>query len=151
MRTFHTDLSLGQQAEREMFAYLATRDNVVAVEMTDYREVGYDIRYRLDTGEVLGMEVKSLAGGYPTGCVEVWTDDAKTKRPHWADADIIGFKDRSTATWHLYYADEVLDYLETVPDYRLRRANNGCVDDSGWIVLFKWEGGMPGYITSFSS
>lgn len=145
-RTFQTDLDLGKAAEREMFKILAARDNVIAIKFTDWTKVGYDISYMLEGNIVRNMEVKSLAGGYPTGVVEVWTDNAKTRRPHWADADIIAFKDRSQNKFFVYDAKEVIRYLETIPDNNLTRANNGCKDDSGWIVKFKWENGMPGFL-----
>jgi len=144
MRDFHTDLDLGKLAEREMFMLLAARPAVTAIKMTDWTKVGYDISYQIN-GEVRSLEVKSLGGGYPTGVVEVWADDAKTKRPHWGDADLIAFKDRSKNKWFIYEVAEVTKFLGAVPDGDLTRANNGCKDDSGWIVKFKWDG-MPGYL-----
>jgi hypothetical protein len=147
-RTFHTDLDLGKQAEREMFVILAKREDITGIKMTDWTKVGYDISYQLADGTVKNMEVKSLAGGYPTGVVEVWCDDAKTKRPHWGEADVIAFKNRKEDKWYVYDALEVVNYLATVPDSSLTRANNGCKDDSGFIVKFKWANGMPGYLGS---
>ena len=146
-RDFHSDLDLGKQAEREMFVILAGREQVTALKMTDWTKVGYDIAYQV-AGESKGMEVKSLGGGYATGVVEVWADDAKTKRPHWGDADVIAFKDRKQNKWFIYDVAEVTKHLAAVPDHKLTRANNGCKDDSGWIVKFKWANGMPGYLGS---
>jgi hypothetical protein len=144
MRTFYSDLDLGKQAEREMFIILASRNDVTAIKMTDWTKVGYDLAYQMK-GKTKSMEVKSLGGGYPTGVVEVWSDDKKTKRPHWLDADYIAFKDRSKNKWFMYNVKEFTAWLFDCDDSQLCRANNGCKDDSGWIRKFKWAG-APGFL-----
>lgn len=146
MRDFHSDLDLGRQAERELFLLLANRNNIEAIRYTDYTKVGYDLEYKLQNQDTIKVEVKSLAGGYPTAVVEVWTDDAMTKRPHWKDADIVAFKNRKQNMWYFYSVQEVMAWL--AKQDKLTRANNGCKDAPGWIVKFKWADGMPGYLGS---
>jgi hypothetical protein len=156
-RNFEIDLRLGEKAERDFAQVLKTKMTTVrAIQKVDHARYPYDLRVTVETG--LGtvdrtVEVKSLAGGYPTVCVEVWADDNQTRRPHWfhPDVDIIAFQDRSCNTWFLYQAQEVIKFLKEY-DGRLTRADNGCKDARGWIGLFSWNGGvegksLPGFLT----
>ena len=152
MRTFEIDLELGEQAEREFAAVLKKKMTTVrAIQKVNYKKFPYDLRVTIETemGNVdKTVEVKSLAGGYPTACVEVWADNKKTKRPQWfhPDVDIVAFQDRSRNTWFLYQAQPLIQFLK---EYKgpLTRARNGCKDDSGYITLFRWEAGLPGFMT----
>jgi hypothetical protein len=148
-RNFEIDLKLGEQAERDFAKVLKKRMTTVrAIQKVDHTRYPYDLRVTIETemGKVdKTVEVKSLAGGYPTVCVEVWADDDRTKRPHWfhKDVDIIAFQDRSCNTWFLYQAQEVISFLKAHKG-PLTRANNGCKDASGWIGLFDWNAGWEG-------
>ena len=149
-RNFDIDLELGEKAEKE-FAQMLKRKmkGLTCVQKVDYKKYAYDLRITFDGGRDKTVEVKSLAGGYPTCCVEVWADDAKTKRPHWfhPDVDIVAFQDRSRNQWFLYQAQEVIQFLKEY-DGRLTRAKNGCKDDRGWLALFSWkDGSLPGFMT----
>ena len=151
-RNFEIDLALGEQAERDFAKMLKKKMNTVrAIQKVDHKKYPYDLRVTIETemGDVdKTVEVKSLAGGYPTVCVEVWADDSKTKRPQWfhKDVDIVAFQDRSCNKWFLYQAQEVIQFLKKY-DGRLTRAKNGCKDNSGWIGLFSWADELPGFLT----
>ena len=151
-RNFEIDLELGEKAEREFAQMLKRKMTTVrAIQKVDHSRYPYDLRVTIETemGDVdKTVEVKSLAGGYPTVCVEVWADDSKTKRPQWfhKDVDIVAFQDRSCNKWFLYQAQEVIQFLKKY-DGRLTRAKNGCKDDRGWIALFSWDDELPGYLT----
>ena len=152
MRTFEIDLELGETAERDFAKVLKKKMRTVkAIQKVNYKKYPYDLRITVETegGQVdKTVEVKSLAGGYPTACVEVWADNNKTKRPHWfhKDVDIVAFQDRSRNKWFLYQAQPVIQFLK---EYQgpLTRAKNSCKDDSGYITLFTWEDGLPGFMT----
>ena len=155
-RTFTIDLETGEQAERDFAKMLKKKMTTLkGVQKVDHKKFPYDLRVSIETelGTVdRTVEVKSLAGGYPTACVEVWKDDAKTQRPQWyhPDVDIIAFQDRSADVWFLYQAQPVIQFLK---EYKgpLTRAKNGCRDASGWIGLFSWNPGLedkslPGFV-----
>jgi hypothetical protein len=115
-RNFEIDLELGEKAEREFAQMLKRKMTTVrAIQKVDHKKYPYDLRVTIETemGDVdKTVEVKSLAGGYPTVCVEVWADDSKTKRPQWfhKDVDIVAFQDRSINKWFLYQAQEVFSF-----------------------------------------
>ena len=150
-RNFEIDLELGEKAEREFAQMLKRKMTTVrAIQKVDHSRYPYDLRVTIETemGDVdKTVEVKSLAGGYPTVCVEVWADDSKTKRPQWfhKDVDIVAFQDRSCNKWFLYQAQEVIQFLKKY-DGRLTRAKNDCKDDRGWIALFSWDDELPGFM-----
>jgi hypothetical protein len=151
-RTFEIDLKLGETAERAFAAVLKKNlKGLTHIQKVDHKKYSYDLRLTIETqlGTVdKTVEVKSLAGGYPTLCVEVWADDARTRRPHWfhPDVDIVAFQDRSINKWFLYQAQPVIQFLKEY-DGRLTRAKNGCKDDRGWLALFSWDDELPGYLT----
>jgi len=153
MRSFMIDLAAGEEAERDFANMLKRKMKTLKyVQKVDYKKFPYDLRvtFESEMGDVdKTVEVKSLAGGYPTGVVEVWADDAQTKRPHWhhEDVDIIAFRNESTDTWYMYDAQRVIEYLQdyTGPMTRCRNGNN---DNPGWIAKFIWNE-MSGFIMSF--
>jgi len=153
-RTFDIDLKLGETAERDFAKVLKKRmKGLTHIQKVDYKKYPYDLRITFDGGRDKTVEVKSLAGGYPTVCVEVWADNKRTKRPQWfhSSVDIVAFQDRSRNKWFLYQAQEVIQFLKSY-DGRLTRAKNGCKDDTGYIALFSWNGGvegksLPGFLT----
>jgi len=144
---FNNDLVLGEKAEMEMRRLFLSRSDVSRCAKVDWRKYGFDLAVKFNNGKIRKFEIKSLAGGYNTGVVEVWADDNKTRRPHWWDScDYILFKDRSTNTWFMYKRELFVNWL--LSQTNLTRANNGCKDDSGWIVKFKWEN-SPGFLHKF--
>ena len=150
-RTFEIDLKLGETAERDFASVLKKNlKGLTGIQKVDHKKYPYDLRLTFDGGKDKTVEVKSLAGGYPTCCVEVWADDKRTKRPHWfhPDVDIVAFQDRSCNKWFLYQAQPVIQFLKDY-DGRLTRAKSGCTDDSGWIGLFSWNGGLPTSLPGF--
>lgn len=144
-RNFSIDLSLGEKAEREC-AHLLKKNlkKCIAIQKVDHKRFPFDLRITIerDDGTTFDkcIEVKSLEGRHDTGVVEVWSDDQKTKRPHWfsEQTDIIVFQDRSRNKWFFYDAQRVISHLSTYPG-TLTRAKNDCADDSGWIAKFYWN------------
>lgn len=151
MREFHSDRIIGEKAEKEFATILSRMKNFVSVEKMDWEKYPYDLLLtrRGKDGALVQhtIEVKHLAGGYDTGCVEPWADDAKTKRPHWwhKDVDFITFKRADKNIFYVYQAQPVIEYLRawTGP---LTYAKNNNKHDSGWLVRFPWAG-MPGFVT----
>ena len=142
---FNDSMKLGDKAEKELMTIL--RDSItgfISADKVDWTKFGFDlaVTYKRDNIQFTkAVEVKDLAGGYPTGVVEQWADDAKTKRPHWwkmGGCDFIFFKDESRNLWFMYRANEVINYLENYTG-RLSRARNGNKDDSGWLAFFYWD------------
>lgn len=150
MRDFTTDLDLGEKHERELIRELKRRlSNVKHISKVDYRTHPYDLKLTFNCGKSCGIEVKSLAGGYPTGVVEVWADDRMKRRPKWhaEGVDYIFFQDRSRNKWFMYNAQEVIQYLQSYKG-NLTRCKNGNSDAPGLIAKFEWSS-MPGFITQF--
>lgn len=153
MRSFMIDLESGEQAEKDFAKVLQSKMKTLKyVQKVDYKKFPYDLRvtFASDLGDVdKTVEVKSLAGGYPTGVVEVWANDSQTKRPRWhhSDVDIIAFRNEQENMWYMYDAQRVIAYLQnyTGPMTRCRNGNN---DNPGWIVKFLWDE-MSGFIMSF--
>jgi hypothetical protein len=143
MRNFHSDLKIGEEAEKEFAKSLLKDEQVSEVFKVDWSTHPYDLEVILKNGQTKTFEVKVLAGGYNTGVVEVWADDAKSKRPHWwsEDTNFVVFKNASTNTWYMYKAKDVIAWLKAY-DSPLVRANNGCADDSGWLAKFYWNPDM---------
>ena len=164
IRNFNGDLEIGEEAERELKRIILAKDPTAIVRKVDHASNGYDLHLTHKVGNeeiVVRIEVKSLAGGYPTGVIEQWANDARTVRPHWmkmGDTDRLYFKNRKENMWYVYDAVEVADWIKSQPESNIR-ANNNCKDDSGWILKFNWgptaEAGynksyrMPGFIRKF--
>ena len=152
-RNWQIDLAKGEEAERDFANMLKWQmKSLKYVQKVDYADYPYDLRvtFASDLGDVdKTVEVKSLAGGYPTGVVEVWADDSQTKRPHWhhKDVDIIVFRDESTNIWYMYDAQCVIAYLQNYTG-PMTRCRNGNADNPGWIAKFIWNE-MSGFIMSF--
>jgi hypothetical protein len=144
-KNFWDSLEIGEKAEKELAAIIKKRmagcQDIVKV---DYQKFGFDLFLTFVKNGIVrtnNLEVKDLAGGYPTGVVEQWADDAKTKRPHWwkmGNCDYIFFKDESRNLWFMYDADKVINFLKNYKG-RLSRARNGNKDDSGWLAFFYWD------------
>ena len=163
---FNDSLKLGEKAERELANMMRNKmSGFISVDKVDYKKFGFDLAltYMKDGIQYTkACEVKDLAGGYATGVVEQWANDAKTKRPHWwlmGGCDYIFFKDASRNLWFMYNASDVINYLENYTG-RLSRARNGNADDSGWLAFFYWDPNslphnhnpqfvMPGWIMTF--
>jgi len=143
---FADSLEIGEKAERELASIIKKRmPSFRKIKKVDYQRYGYDLQltFLSQTGEekTNNIEVKDLAGGYATGVVEKWANDAKTKKPWWiikGDCDYIFFKDSSRNLWFMYDADKVINFLDNYDAY-LCRANNGNKDDSGWLAKFYWN------------
>jgi len=153
MRNWTIDLQTGEQAEKDFAQSLEKRMKTLKyVQKVDYKQFPYDLRITVagdDKDFDKTIEVKSLAGGYPTGVVEVWADDNKTKRPHWhhKDVDIIAFRNEKENTWYIYDAQRVIEFLQSYTG-PLTRCRNGNNDNPGWIAKFIWNA-MPGFVMSF--
>ena len=153
MRNWTIDLQTGEQAEKDFAQSLKKRMKTLKyVQKVDYKQFPYDLRITIagdDKDFDKTIEVKSLAGGYPTGVVEVWADDNKTKRPHWhhKDVDIIAFRNEKENTWYIYDAQRVIEHLHEY-EGPLTRCRNGNNDNPGWIAKFIWNA-MPGFVMSF--
>ena len=153
MRNWTIDLQTGEQAEKDFAQSLKKRMKTLKyVQKVDYKQFPYDLRITVagdDKDFDKTIEVKSLAGGYPTGVVEVWADDNKTKRPHWhhKDVDIIAFRNEKENTWYIYDAQRVIEHLHEY-EGPLTRCRNGNNDNPGWIAKFIWNA-MPGFVMSF--
>ena len=153
MRSFMIDLESGEQAEKDFAACLKARMKTLKfVQKVDFKKFPYDLRvtFESDLGDVdKTVEVKSLAGGYHTGVVEVWADDHQTKRPKWhhKDVDIIVFRNEKENIWYMYDAQRVIEFLQSYTG-PLTRCRNGNNDNPGWIAKFIWNA-MPGFVMSF--
>jgi len=153
MRSFMIDLESGEQAEKDFAACLKARMKTLKfVQKVDFKKFPYDLRvtFESDLGDVdKTVEVKSLAGGYHTGVVEVWADDHQTKRPKWhhKDVDIIVFRNEKENVWYMYDAQRVIEFLQSYTG-PLTRCRNGNNDNPGWIAKFIWNA-MPGFVMSF--
>ena len=153
MRSFMIDLESGEQAEKDFAACLKARMKTLKfVQKVDFKKFPYDLRvtFESDLGDVdKTVEVKSLAGGYHTGVVEVWADDHQTKRPKWhhKDVDIIVFRNEKENVWYMYDAQRVIEFLQSYTG-PLTRCRNGNNDNPGWIAKFIWDA-MPGFVMSF--
>jgi len=144
-RNFSIDLDLGEVAEKKLAKVLQNRlKGVKAIQKMDHKKAPYDLLITIEREDGTTfdrtIEVKSLEGRYDTGVVEIWADDAKTKRPHWFSdkVDIVVFQDRSRDKWFFYDAQSVIKHL-TNWSGRLTRAANPCEDDSGWLAKFYWN------------
>jgi len=142
---FNDSMKLGDKAEKELMTILQQSiTGFISVDKVDWTKFGFDLAVTYEREKIQftkALEVKDLAGGYPTGVIEQWADDAKTKRPHWwkmGGCDLIFFKDESRNLWFMYDANEVINYLENYTG-RLSRARNGNKDDSGWLAFFYWD------------
>jgi len=164
IRAFDSDLEIGEEAEKELKRIILAKDRTALVRKVDHIKNGYDLHLTHMIGSEaieVRIEVKSLAGGYPTGVIEQWANDARTVRPHWmkmGDTDRLYFKNRKENMWYVYDAVEVANWIKEQPESNIR-ANNNCKDDSGWILKFNWEPStnsgynrsyrMPGFIRKF--
>jgi hypothetical protein len=142
---FNDSMALGDKAERELREIFKKRmPGFISADKVDWTKFGFDLALTFQKQGVQftkTIEVKDLAGGYPTGVVEQFADDAKTKRPHWwkmGGCDYIFFKDESRNLWFMYDADKVINFLKNYTG-RLSRARNGNKDDSGWLAFFYWD------------
>lgn len=153
-RNFNIDLVAGEKAERDLASVLRKKLNGLKhIQKVDHKQYPYDLRLTIERGDGSTfdktVEVKSLAGGYPTCVVEVWADDSKTKRPKWhhKDVDIIIFRDESRGKWFMYDAQRLITDLQK-DKHHLTRCRNGNEASSGWITKFYWEE-AEGFVTSF--
>jgi len=157
-RNFMIDLTAGEQAEIDLVETLKKKLNRTKwFQKVPHDKYPYDLRVTLERedGSTFDrtIEVKTLAGGYPTAVVEVWADDLKKKRPKWhhPDVDIIVFRDESRKRWFLYDCQKMIRYLheESEGCHPLTRCRNGNDNSSGWIHRFEWENSDMGFITAF--
>ena len=95
--------------------------------------------------QIIGCEVKSLAGGYDTFCIEKWADDNMSRSPGWIKSTrsgllrLIIIHNRKNGCAYLYNPKMLLEAIDGLSDQHLTRAWNGNEDDSGWIAKFLWE------------
>ena len=146
IKGFYDDLKEAEKVEKEFAKILKSKGaRCFKVPHTSY---GYDIRAVLPDGSIKTYEIKSLAGVdvrgniMKTGCVEVWSDDKRTKRPHWwamGDTDYIVFKNRLENTFYIYDAKALISSLEDYIGEEVR-AGTSNKDDSGWLAKFYWKG-----------
>ena len=142
---FWDSVKLGEAAERELARIMKKKmSGLIDITKVDYKQHGFDLLVDYEKEGIKfskAIEVKDLAGGYPTGVVEIWADDNKTKRPWWwlkGGCDYIFFKNEKKNLWFMYSAEEVIKFLENYTDHQFR-AYNGNKDDSGWLAKFYWD------------
>jgi len=150
MTQFAQDLSWGEEGEAQLKNILNSLPSVKTCKKVPHTDAPYDLKLTTNSGAERGIEVKRLRGGYPTGVVEIWRDTEKRQRPLWHSdkTDYIFFKDESKNYWYMYNAQDVIKYLHQY-DGHMTWARSSSKSDSGWIVKFEWEGGMPGFIKKF--
>ncbi len=142
---FWDSVKIGEEAERELARIMKSKmSGLKDITKVDYKTHGFDLFVEYVKDDVSygkAMEVKSLAGGYDTGVVEIWADDNKTRRPHWwkmGGCDYIFFKNEKKNLWFMYNTEEVIKFLQNYTAYQFR-AYNGNKDDSGWLAKFYWD------------
>ena len=162
MRTFDTDLELAEITEKKVFEQILKPRGFIhtsikwwftkyGVKTTAELPEECDFIHRTDT--TYGIEVKSLAGGYPTFCIEKWSDDAMKRSPGWIKSTETGLlkmviiHNRADGFAYIYSPKSLLEKVRAYPNSLLRRAGNGCRDDSGWLVKLSWEDPEVGFIT----
>ena len=160
-RKFHTDKIIGEKVERELLNLLKNnvKDYYFVEKVPCVNDGGYPYDLRLTTRDEDGrsrdinIEVKAESGRkiiqwgdrkisehLNTGCVEVWADVQKKKRPEFFndDVDIIVFKNRARGKFYFYRAQPVIEYLKNW-EGELTYAKNNCEDTNGWIMKFYWS------------
>ena len=101
---------------------------------------------------IIGCEVKSLAGGYDTFCIEKWADDNMTSSPGWIKSTrsgllrLIIIHNRKNGCAYLYNPLVLLEVVNGLSNQHLTRARNGNEDNSGWIAKFLWESKEIGFL-----
>lgn len=150
-RTFHTDLERGKIGEDLFQAYLdglveqGTFLRARRTEHTEYVGMSWetDFKAQLPDGSIIYLEVKTLAGGYKTFCVEAWADDKMQRRPGWFRTSEAGqtihvaFIDMSANKMYIHDGAKLAAHIKNYKG-SLRRAGNNCLHDSGWLVLVPW-------------
>ena len=104
------------------------------------------------TDGMIGCEVKSLAGGYDTFCIEKWADDDMSRSPGWIKSTrsgllrLIIIHNRKNNCAYLYNPKVLLEVVDGISNQHLTRAWNGNDDNSGWITKFLWESKEIGFL-----
>lgn len=154
MKDFNSSLSVGDAGEAAFKSFCLASKGVTNCIKMNYVRFDYDFLILLDNKSYKTAEIKSLAGGsggrrYNTFVVEVWADNAQTRRPHWwADAasgklDLIVFISRFDKIAYFFNPQILVEKLSGVTEFC--RAADGNQDDSGWIVKVEWESSDLGF------
>lgn len=165
MRTFNTDLELAEETEKLVYKHILEPRGFVPTPI-QYWFDKYHVQTTKDLyeecdfvhskNEQYGIEVKSLAGGYSTFCIEKWSDDSKQHKPGWIKSTESGLlkkiiiHNRKDGYAYIYNPLLLLESVQSYPNTLLVRAGNGCRDDSGWLAKFSWEDPEVGFITKVS-
>jgi hypothetical protein len=165
MRTFNTDLELGGEAEELIYHTILEPRGFVKTpieywfdkyNVTTTKELYEECDFVHSTNERYGIELKSLAGGYSTFCIEKWSDDLYQHKPGWMKSTESGLLkkiiiyNREENTAYFYNPRLLLECVQSYPNTLLVRAGNGNLHDSGWLAKLSWEDKEIGFITKVS-
>lgn len=99
-----------------------------------------------------GVELKTLAGDYPTAVIEKWADDNMSVKPGWLRSalqkklDYIVIENRAEGMWYFYDAQVMCSTVSSWPNTLLTRCWNNNANAPGYIVKFPWEDEDFGFI-----
>jgi hypothetical protein len=160
-RDFTSDLQLAEESEKLIFEKILKPKGFIQTGI-QYWFAKYGVKITKELPEECdfihrehqryGVEVKSLAGGYPTFCIEKYSDDLQIHNPGWYKSTEtkllrkVIIHNRADGYAYIYSPEKLLEQVKLYPDTQLTRARNGCRDDSGWLAKFGWEDPDVGYI-----
>jgi hypothetical protein len=166
MGNFHSSNDIGSKSENQFkqeyllpWMEAGHIDKVWHVPHTEFRKRGYkydwDFVVKIDVlgaCEQRNIEMKSLAGGYPTGVVEKWKYDDRTGRAGWYLAtekgllDYVIVHDRSVNKFYLFDAQLLKQHVDNTSQWEERQCYDKNTDAMGWVVKFRWTDKDAGYI-----
>jgi len=167
-KNFGTSLKQGDRGEakvEDFFNYLQSVGNIKGWTKTPhylYEHLGIDaendyVIWNSNRG-TKGIEVKTLAGtkwtgeACDTGVIEIWKDDAKTKRAGWWKSVEIGhlnflfFVNEFTDCVYVFDALKLKTHYENGNPYLTRCKDPNQANNYGYISFFGWENADQGWL-----
>lgn len=158
MQNFTNDLLKAKWTEHAI--ELLMNSNGFFTQPMDHRIFPYDITASKSLDKPITIEVKALNWGrasYPTGVLEVYSNDSKTKRPQWIayndKVSVIAAINMADFKVHFFNATKLMEHFEELelqgshmyPAHAGASSRNDC---PGFTYKFAWQDKSIGHMFS---
>jgi len=158
MQNFNNDLLKSKWTEAAVERYFQSVH--YHTQAMDYNIFPYDITIAKTLAKTITVEVKALnwgRGSYPTGVLEIYQDDNKTKRPQWiAHNDkltVLAAINMADFQLHIFNAKKLMEHfmsMELAGEY-MYPAHQGASSRTncpGYTYKFAWQDKSIGHMFS---
>jgi hypothetical protein len=158
MQNFKNDLLKSKWTEESVEHYFASVQ--YHTQLMDHNIFPYDLTIAKTLAKSITVEVKALnwgRGNYPTGVLEIYQDDNKTKRPQWIThndkVSIIAAINMADFQLHIFNANKLMEHfmameLAGIYMYPAHQGSSSRQDCPGYTYKFAWQDKFIGHMFS---